>query len=179
MTGDTLVDQILHRNRRALHVFYKTYSPRLARRIHAKITNPKDAEEVLQDTLFAFLEAIRDYTGKSSFETFLFAICNHKIIDYYRRKKILHTVFSTTPNLEALVSPILNPEEVFDVTLVKEKVRVVLGRMIPQYGQVLKLRYLEDLSVAEIAQRFATTLKSVESQLFRARRAFVEAFLSI
>ena len=179
MADSTLIEQILNRNRRALHVFYHTYAPKLARRIQTKIANPTDAEEVLQDTLFAFLEAIRDYTGRSSVETFLFAICNHKIIDYYRRKKILHTVFSTTPNLEALVSPILNPEEVFDATLAKEKIRTVLSSMIPQYTQVLKLRYFEDLSVVEIAQRLATTLKSVESQLFRARKAFVEAILSI
>ncbi|MBI3576526.1 sigma-70 family RNA polymerase sigma factor [Candidatus Gottesmanbacteria bacterium] len=179
MANGTLIEQILNRNRRALHIFYHTYTPRLARRITTKIANPKDAEEVLQDTLFAFLEAIRDYTGRSSVETFLFAICNHKIIDYYRRKKILHTVFSKTPNLEALVSPILNPEEILDATLMKEKVRAVLGRMIPQYRQVLKLRYLDNLSVAEVAQRLTTTIKSVESQLFRARKAFVEAFLSL
>jgi RNA polymerase sigma-70 factor (ECF subfamily) len=179
MTEQTIIEQILQRNRRALHIFYHTYAPKLARRIHTKIANHKDAEEVLQDTLFAFLEAIRDYTGKSSIETFLFAICSHKIIDYYRRKKILHTVFSKIPNLEALVSPILNPEEVLDATLVKEKVRAVLTRLIPQYRQVLKLRYLENFSAAEIARQLATTLKSVESQLFRARKAFVEAFLSI
>ncbi len=179
MEDSTLITQILNRNRRALHIFYHTYSPKLARRIHTKIANPKDAEEVLQDTLFAFLEAIRDYTGKSSIETFLFGICNHKIIDYYRRKKILHTVFSTTPHLEALISPILNPEEILDATILKEKTCTVLGHLIPQYRQVLKLRYFEDLSVVEIARRLAASLKSVESQLFRARRAFVEAFLSI
>lgn len=179
MDEATLIDEIIHRNRRALHVFYHTYGPKLSRRIGAKIANPKDAEEILQDTLFAFLEAIRDYTGKSSVETFLFAICNHKIIDHYRRKKILHTVFSKTPNLEALVSPVFNPEEALDAALIKEKVRAVLGKMIPQYRSVLKLRYLDNLSVSEIAQRLATTFKSVESQLFRARKAFVEAFLEI
>lgn len=179
MSDDFLIHQILHRNRRALHVFYHTYAPKLARRIHTKIANPKDAEEVLQDTLFAFLEAIRDYTGRSSVETFLFGICNHKIIDYYRRKKIFHAVFSRTSNLESLISPIFNPEEMLDATLLKEKIRTVLGHMIPQYRQVLRLRYVEDLSVGEIARRLTTTLKSVESQLFRARRAFVEAFLSI
>lgn len=179
MDEATLIDEIIHRNRRALHVFYHTYGPKLSRRIGVKIANPKDAEEVLQDTLFAFLEAVRDYTGKSSVETFLFAICNHKIIDYYRRKKILHTVFSKTPNLEALVSTVFNPEEALDAMFMKEKIRNALNQMIPQYRSALSLRYLENLSVAEIAKRLATTVKSVESQLFRARKAFVEAFLEI
>ncbi len=179
MIDRLLIDQILDRDKRALHIFYHTFEPKLSRRIRTKITNPTDAEEVLQDTLFAFLESIRDYTGKSSMETFLFAICNHKIIDYYRRKKVFHMVFSKTPNLEALVSPILNPEEIIDTIFVKEKIKNVLSRMIPQYRNILSLRYFESLSVAEISQRLTTTLKSVESQLFRARKAFVEAFLSL
>lgn len=179
MAEADLIQAIINRNRRALHVFYHTHAPKLARRINSKISNPKDAEEVLQDTLFAFLEAIRDYTGKSTLETFLFAICNHKVVDYYRRKKILHIVFSKTPNLQSLVSPIINPEEAIDATILKEKVLLAMAQIIPQYRNVLSLRYLESLSVAEIAKRFATTIKSVESQLFRARKAFVEAFLSI
>jgi DNA-directed RNA polymerase specialized sigma24 family protein len=38
---------------------------------------------------------------------------------------------------------------------------------------------MDNLTAAEIAGKFAVTLKSVESQLFRARKAFVESFLSI
>ena len=39
-----------------------------------KVNNQFDAEEILQDTLFAFLEALRDFHGTSSLKTFLFAI---------------------------------------------------------------------------------------------------------
>ena len=174
-----LVAQMLSRDRKALSVFYHRYTPKLSGFIASRVDNPADAEEILQDTLFAFLEAIRDFQGNSSLKTFLFSICHHKIIDFYRRRKLKQVVFSQTPNLEALVSPILNPEEELDVTVMKEKIHRVFGKMLPQYRRLLVSKYEENLSVAEIAHKFALSMKGAESQLFRARKAFVELFLSI
>jgi RNA polymerase sigma-70 factor (ECF subfamily) len=175
----TLIAHMLDRDRHALAFFYRRYTPRLSAFIRQKIHNSSDAEEVLQDTLFAFLEAIRDFQGASSVQTFLFSICRHKIIDFYRRKKIKQIVFSQTPNLEALVSPVFNPEEELDSTLLKEKIHVVLAGILPRYRKLLTLKYIDNLTVAEIASRINSTLKGAESQLFRARKAFVESFLSI
>ena len=93
MDDTTIISQILARDETALSLFYRTYAPQLTRFLKTKINNPHDVEEVLQDTLFAFLESIRDFEGKAKIRTFLFAICNHKIIDYYRRKKIQQTFF--------------------------------------------------------------------------------------
>lgn len=174
-----LIEQILARDRRALAIFYKTYAPKLVSLIKNKVANPADAEEILQDTLFGFLEAIRDFQGNSSMKTFLFSICHHKIIDYYRRKKLKQMVFSQMPNLEVLVSPLLNPEEELDTTLLKEKIRNVLGKLLPHYKQLLVSKYVDNLSVEEVASKFMLSFKSAESQLFRARKAFVELFISI
>lgn len=174
-----LVARILAGDRQALATFYKTHAPRLRRFIATKVNSREDGEEILQDTLFAFLEGLRDFGGRSSIQTYLFSICHHKVIDFYRRKKIKHVVFSRMPQLEALVSPIMGPQEELDVTLIKEKIAGVLGRLLPRHREILVLKYLDDLSVEEIAARLAITFKSAESRLFRARKAFVEAFLSV
>lgn len=179
MDDSNIIPKILARDRRALLTFYRRFAPKLTRFIAGKVGNPADAEEVLQDTLYAFLEAIRDFQGKSNIQTFLFSICQHKVIDYYRRKKLKHAVFSQMPQLEAIISPLISPEEQLDAVLVKEKIHAVLARLLPRHRQILMLKYLDGLSVEEIAKRLAMTFKSVESQLFRARKAFVERFISI
>lgn len=179
MNDTVLIQKILARDRHALLAFYRRFAPKLSRFIATKINNPADAEEVLQDTLYAFLEAIRDFQGKSNIQTFLFSICQHKIIDFYRRKKMKHAVFSQLPQLEALISPLLSPEEELDVTVGREKIHAVLTRLLPRYRELLVLKYVEGHSVEEIAKKLACTFKSVESQLFRARKAFVELFISI
>lgn len=166
-------------DRKTLHVFYQTYAPKLLRHIETKVSSPSDAEEILQDTLFAFLEAIRDFQRTSSLKTFIFAIAGHKIIDFYRRKKIKQVVFSRMPQLESLISPLLNPEEELDSTLLKEKTKKVFEKILPHYRDVLILKYIENLSVEDIAKKLSLTFKSAESRIFRARKAFVQVFLSI
>ncbi len=179
-TGDDdMISKILLRDRRTLLVFYRRYAPKLSRFIAGKVANQEDAQEVLQDTLYAFLEAIRDFQGQSTVQTFLFSICQHKVVDYYRKKKFKHAVFSQMPQLEAIISPLISPEEQLDATLVKEKIHSVMGRLLPRHRQILLLKYLDGLSVEEIAKHLAMTFKSVESQLFRARKAFVEHFISL
>lgn len=162
-----------------MSAFYHRFAPELRRYIGCRVNLPEDADEILQDTLFSFLEGLRDFRKESSVRTYLFSICQHKIIDFYRRKKLKHVVFSRVPQLEMLVSPVLGPEEELDVTLVQEKIRAVFVRLLPAYRQILKLKYFEHVSVEEIAKKLAITFKSAESRLFRARRAFVELFLSI
>ncbi|MDP1722402.1 MAG: RNA polymerase sigma factor [Candidatus Gottesmanbacteria bacterium] len=179
MDDQTLITKILARDRHALLVFYRTYTPKLRLFIRSKVANPEDAEEVLQDALFAFLEAIRDFTGASKLKTFLYAIANHKVIDWYRRKKIRHVVFSAVPQLETIVTTLIGPEEELDAALLREKIYKALGRLLPLYKSVLILKYADDFSVEDIARKLAISFKSAESQLFRARKAFVQAFLAI
>src|SRR4030042_285879 len=168
-----IIEKILSRDRKTVAVFYRRYAPRLTRLIQSKVANPADAEEILQDTLFGFLEAIRDFQGSSSLQTFLFSICHHKIIDFYRKRKLKQFVFSRMPNLEALVSPLINPEEELDATILKEKIQKVLAGILPRYRQILVSKYMDNLSVAQIAKKFTLSFKSAESQLFQARKAFV------
>jgi len=179
MEDADLIDKILRRDRRALDAFYHTYTPKLSRFIGGKVKNPHDAEEILQDALFAFLEALRDFHGSCKISTFLFSIGKHKIIDYYRKKKLKHLVFSQVPYLEELVSPILNPEEELDVVMLKEKLHRAFSLILPRYKLVLQLKYIEDRPVSEIAKRFTWTLKKTESLLFRARKAFIKTYAAL
>ncbi len=179
MNDSELVQKILNRDRRALSLFYHTYAPALRRFIWGKVASEEDCEEILQDSLYAFLEALRDYAGHASIKTFLYAITGHKIVDFYRKKKLRHIVFSKMPQLEEFISPILSPEQEFDSHVFKEKVSRTLSAILPRYREILVLKYLDNVSVGEIARRLAISFKSAESRLFRARKAFVELFLSI
>lgn len=174
MDDAKLISRILARDERALHEFYYAYAPKLRRFIQSKVQNPQDVEDILQDTLYAFLDAIRDFQGNCKMNTFLLSICNHKIIDFYRKKKLKSIVFSRMPEIEGFVSPLLGPEEAFSEVAVREELHKTLNKLIPQYKHVLYARYILNMPVAEIAAKLAVTIKSAESMLFRAKKAFVK-----
>lgn len=179
MKDATLVQRILTRDEQALRRFYQTYAPQLKRFIDTKVGSHEDADEILQDTLYAFLEGIRDYRGESSIRTYIFVICRRKVADYYRKKKIKSIVFSQTPKLEAFVTPLLNPEEALDAAILKEQIHEALSQLVPRYQDVLIWKYIDELPVRTIATRLSITLKAAEMRLFRARKAFVHAFVSL
>ncbi len=171
-----LVEGILRGEEHALATFYTTYKGRLLSYIRRRIGLENDAEEILQDSLMGTLESLRDFAYQSSLYTFMCSIANHKVVDYYRKKKIKSVLFSQAPEIEALISTVVGPETQFDEQMLKEKIKATFATLTPQYHQILTLKYVQGYSVAEIAKKLSLSFKSVESQLFRARKAFVIAY---
>lgn len=175
-----LIKRLLAKDRLAARTFYQTYTPKLLRFIHTRIASEQDTEEIAQDTLFAFLEGIRDFTHKCSLSTYLCSIASNKIIDYYRKRKLKRIVFSQLPaGLEPLVSELTDPQKILDRRMTSEKITTILRRLSPHYARILKLKYIEGRSVAEIAKILTCSFKSVESSLFRARKAFVKLYITL
>lgn len=168
-----MVDRILQGNERTLNQFYRHFYPSLYTFISQKINAREDIEEILQDTLLATLEGLRDFGFKSSLFTFICSIANHKIIDFYRKKKIKKIVFSQFQEIEPLINELFGPEQALDKELLKQKIKETFAKLSPSYRIILKLKYVYGFSVMEIAQKLEVSFKSAESQLFRARKAFV------
>jgi RNA polymerase sigma-70 factor (ECF subfamily) len=172
----TVVAGILKGDRKSLRFFYNNFYPPLRSFIKKRVSVDHDAEEVLQDTLLGALDSLRDFSFKSSLFTFLCSIANHKVIDYYRRKKIKNIVFSSIPDAEDILGTLIGPEEEFDHVMLKGKIKEAFSNLNPLYKDILDLKYVQGYSVEEIAHKLKLTFKSVESHLFRARKAFAIVF---
>ncbi len=174
-----LIQRLLLRDRQAAREFYERFAPRLFRFIRRKVGSDQDVEEIAQDTLFAFLEGIRDFTGRSSLNTYLCSIAGNKIVDFYRKKKLVRIVFSQLPEgLEPLISDLADPQKILDNSLLRQKIVSVLSQLSPRYRKIIHLKYIEGRSVIEIAHLLSLSFKSAESILFRARRSFVKLYTS-
>lgn len=171
-----LINKILQGDEIALKQFYHLYHKPLFAFIKNKINDEKDVEEIQQDTLLATIEALRDFSYKSALFTFICAIAKHKIVDFYRRKKIKSIVYSRIADIDSLLSTLLNPEKELDEAILRKTIRKTFCAISPNYQLILRLKYVYGYSVFEIASKLSISFKSAESRLFRARRAFVEAY---
>lgn len=171
-----LIQKVIANDKQALREFYKTFKPKLERFFKRRIGNPADAEEVVADTLFSAIDSLPLFSGKSKLPTWIMAIAKHELVDYYRRKKIKEIVFSRFPFLEKLISKALGPELVLQEKEAKQKIAATLEGLNEGYQQILRLKYMDGFSMAEIADRLKTTVKAVESKLSRARLAFQKEF---
>jgi len=62
------------------------YQGRLVAFAQARLPQRADAEDVVQETFFAFLKSLGDFRAQASLETYLFAILRRNIINSYRSK---------------------------------------------------------------------------------------------
>ena len=140
------------------------------------VKDPQDGQDILQETLISASESLAMYSGKSSFFTWLCGIARHEIGDFYRKKKIKTFLFSKLPWLEELAAEALGPEQALLRKEFEQKITRTMSGLSEGYREILRLKYYQGFTVAQIAKKLNETAKAIESRLFRARTAFAKAF---
>lgn len=72
-----------------------------------------------------------------------------------------------------LPSDIGNPEEAFITEQRRQILREIVSQLKPRYRRMVELRFFEELSYEEIAERLNMPLGTVKAQLFRTRDLLV------
>ena len=182
-----LVRSLLRGDEEAYAGFFDEYFSRLYRFALARLLDETDAEEVVQSTLIRAIRKLAGYRGEARLFTWLCTICRHEIADLAkRRRRELLAVDLVEENpeiragLESLPASLeTEPERRLHLRELGRLVQVTLDHLPQHYGDALEWKYVEGLSVAEIADRLGTGPKAAESLLTRARRAFRTDFVAL
>ena len=177
MQESELINKLLEGKKKAFNAFYIFYQPRLLKFVMQKIADRKDAEEIVHDVLLDALDSLPFFRKESKLFSWICSIARHNIADFYRRKKIKKMVFSRFPFLKNLVTEALSPEFALEKKELQDRFYRTLKELPEGFGQILRLKYIDRLTVQEIADRFNTSYKAAESKLFRARIAFQKGFV--
>lgn len=128
------------------------------------------AEEVVQDTWLTAVRRVRDFDPlKGGFRSWLFGIAANVVRGQLRAATAARQrVVALT--IVAAAAPVHDPQE--------RAVRIArtLADLPPRQEQVLRSKYLEQMSVQAIADAWGESPKAIESLLTRARQAFREAY---
>lgn len=154
------------------------YFWRLRKYIENRVQNSNDAEEIMQETLISGFTCLALFSGNSLFFTWLCGIAKHEISDFYRKKRLKTFLFSRLPWLENLASEALGPEQLLLKKEFKQRILASMEALGEGYREVLRLKYYQGLTVCQIAKRLNESAKTIESRLFRARKAFAKVFLA-
>ena len=171
------INKIIILDKKVLHSFFYKLKPYLAFKLKYKVTNQQDREELIADILWAIIDSLPSYRQQSKFSTWVYSIIKHELADYYRKRKIKFLLFSHFPFLEDLVDKALLPQLALEEKDTKQKIKLTFKNLSEGYSQILRLRYVEGLGVAEIAKFLNISYKAAESRLSRARLAFQKKFV--
>ena len=126
------------------------------------------AEELAEDTFVLLGTKNPRDKGNGSFKTWLYTIGRNIAINYLKKKSRKNEV--SIDNCGELVSQD-NVEEAY----IKEERKIVLhrciGKLKPEYRQILWLVYFEDFSLKQVAAVMKISLHNAETLVYRARKA--------
>lgn len=129
------------------------------------------AEELHQETWLTAMSAIEQFApGRGEFRGWLFGIAKKRVAMHYRRANgRAEHLQEEDRNQAAATDDELLPTDVVEVVERADAVRAALAELDADSRQVLVCKYVDSLTVAEIAERVGKSPKAVESMLTRAR----------
>lgn len=171
----------------AFDEFFNANFARLYRFTIARIGNEEDdVKEIVQRTLCRAVKKIHTYRGEAALFTWLCRLCRNEISDHLKQRNRERTRTSPFDDeevrhvLENLDSGASNdPEQEYRRIQVSRTVQAVLDHLPPRQGDVLEWKYIQGLTVREIATRMEVSQLAVQSLLARARNAFRDAFAAL
>jgi RNA polymerase sigma-70 factor, ECF subfamily len=171
-----LIAAVLRKDRKAAASFVAAHIDAVYGYVRQRLSPRTDlVDDVVQEVFLAALNGLATFQGQSSLRTWLFGIARHKVEDVYRQRLRVTAGLDDGEGVgEHLLAVMAAPEEQMDIARVRARTRTVLARMPEQYGLMLLWRYWEQRSTKEMAAALATTEKSVERTLSRARARFKE-----
>ena len=184
MTGATddrrLARRLATRDEEAFALFFDSAFPRLYRFALARLDGDQEAAaDMAQETMVRGLDRMGEFRGESSLYTWLCGICRHCIADLARSRpgrfasiELQEDVPAVRAALEALSAGLAGPEESLAAGELRRLIHATLDALPARYGAALEARYLDELTVPEVARRLELPYKATESLLSRARAAF-------
>ena len=181
MDDRALVNEMLEGRQPAFVEFFDMYFPRLFRFALRRVGQEDAAEDVVQATLIAAVRGLGSWRGDAALFTWLCALCRREVMAFNRRfGRVPLRAIDDEPmlrvQLESIVSTLDDPERQLERQDLAALVHLTLDYLPERYGDLLEWKYIDGLTVAEIAARLESTPKSIESMLTRARQAFRDGF---
>jgi len=163
------------------------YGDTLYRYAMRHLHNTAHAEDVLQETLLAALQARASYSGRASEKTWLIGILKHKIVDLIRKQVRESAVDDIGALSDAVAESDVdrlfdarghwiippddwgNPDKALHNQQFLAAFEACLERLKPLLAQVFTLKELGGQSVAEICNELGITATNCGVILYRAR----------
>jgi len=179
------VQLLLKGNERDFEEFFQEYFPKVFRFCARRISGP-DLEEIAMTSIRQCFRYLESYRGEASLYTWMCQIARNELSAHFRkraRQPLVVPIEDDThirAELESIAAdPRYEPENEMAEENSRQLILALLDHLPSNYGRVLEAKYIEGLTMREIASQLNTTPKAVESILSRARAAFKEHYSTI
>lgn len=162
LSDEELVAEAQTGSRRCFDELVHRYSHRLFYFLRPKVTTDEDTEDLVQETFLKAYRNINRFDMNYKFSTWLYTTAARLAISFYRKKRVNEGLPVFNPSLSDPREQVMQEEDSKNLWNIAQTLQS------NQY-QVLWLRYMEELSLKEIAVVMKKNQVHVRVLLHRAR----------
>ncbi len=146
---ERLVGRAQKGEQEAFSQLYEENFDKIYRYVIVRIGNEAEAEDLTQQVFMKALESIASFKWKGvPVSAWLFRIAHNQVVDYLRKK----TKQTTVALDESIPSSHGDPEMVVENKQDFERILSATKQLTPAQQEVISLRFVSELSVAEVAR---------------------------
>ena len=166
---EALVRLIALRRSDALSALYDRYN-RLVFSLALHVVGDREtAEEITQDVFYRVWENAATYRAdQAKLTTWMTSITRNRAIDILRKRRVRPERDSLDwedAGLDGSPTQSENPEELTDLALQQQRVRLAISALPVDQRQVLSLAYFQGLSHSQIAEKLDQPLGTVKTRI--------------
>ena len=147
---------------------YDLFAPKIYRHVLFRTDSEELAEDLVSETFLKAWEYVRTQAKDvTHLRAFLYRIANNMVIDHYRRRA--KGPVPIDEDLERTLSDEKTshlPEHV-DLTMESERMRRALSGLRPDVRELLVMRFIDDLTIEEIAETLGKNKNAVYVAIHR------------
>jgi len=171
-----LLTKIKQRDQDAFVKAYDLYVDQIYRFIYFKVNNQEEAQDITSAVFLKTWNYIQENSLKNykTLKALIYKIARNTIIDYYRKKSHITITIDDQENkidLPDTKQDIIKQTEIFsDFKILEEKLQFLKD----EYREVIILRYIDELSINEIADIVNKSKSNIRVLTHRALKALRE-----
>lgn len=178
MNDSALVDGLRRHDPAAVKHLTDCFLPSVWRFVYFRVNGDLHlAEDIVSESVLALIRAVADSKQEiGNPVAWLRTVAAHKVADHFRAAaRVQHLIDQAQQSI--LVNDEKDPAQEQELRERREEIRQVLDCLPEQSRLALEWKYIDKLSVKEIAERLEVTEKAAESILFRGRKEFRQRIL--
>jgi RNA polymerase sigma-70 factor (ECF subfamily) len=165
LSEEYLVQQAVNGNQAAFTQLYNQNFDRIHRYIYIKVRDRAEAEDLTQDVFIRALESIGTYKWRDlPFAAWLFKIAHNRVIDHVRKQ----SKEKRAPLEEAYTKSVEDPIQMTERDYEVYQLKVALEQLPEAQRDVATLRFIAQLSIAEVARTLGKSEGTVKALQFNA-----------
>lgn len=169
-----LVQLAVEGNQNAFVALYQKYTQPIYRFCYWQTNDSQTAQDLTQDVFIQMAKSIKNFKNTGSFKNWLYTIAKRQVNHWIKQKYRL----PQSPLFDNIID---DPEWIDpqNIKLKQQAVKTLLTKLTDKERQVISLRFLQEMTVKEVAAKLNLTAANVKVITHRSLKKLRKTFESV